>query len=241
MRFFNTEGPVRPDKRYAIQPLDRVDVDEFLGLSQAERYFVLHAPRQTGKTSALIMLRDLLNSSKAGDFRYVDVDGEVGQVVRDDVAEGIRAILSSLALSAQATRRRLPGRHLAGHAGQGGRQLRFAAGAYPLVPSRPYTAGAAGDEPPWGDPDIVTVELSPYDRKRLTAPDACFARVNPGLPVTSPVPTLRMEFNELHLARIRQPPGQERGASSRGPTAALPSTAKAGGCLRPGHRQEIEP
>ena len=101
MRFFNTEGPVRPDRHYAIQPLDRVDVDEFLGLIQAERYFVLHAPRQTGKTSALIALRDLLNSGAVGDFRCVDVNVEVGQVARDDVAEGMRAVLSSLALSAQ--------------------------------------------------------------------------------------------------------------------------------------------
>ena len=108
MRFFNTEGPVRPDRHYAIQPLDRVDVDEFLGLIQAERCFVLHAPRQTGKTSALIALRDLLNSGAVGDFRCVDVNVEVGQVARDDVAEGMRAVLSSLALSAPATRRRLP-------------------------------------------------------------------------------------------------------------------------------------
>ena len=101
MRFFNTEGPVRPDKHYAIQPLDRVDVGEFLELIQAERYFVLHAPRQTGKTSALIALRDLLNSGAVGDFRCVDVDVEVAQVARDDTARGMRAILSSLATSAR--------------------------------------------------------------------------------------------------------------------------------------------
>ena len=101
MRFFNTEGPVRPDKHYAIQPLDRVNVDEFLALIRAERYFVLHAPRQTGKTSALIALRDLLNSGAAGNFRCVDVNVEVGQVARDNVAEGMRAILSSLAMSAE--------------------------------------------------------------------------------------------------------------------------------------------
>ena len=101
IRFFNTEGPVRPDKHYAIQPLDRVNVDEFLTLIRAERYFVLHAPRQTGKTSALIALRDLLNSGEAGDFRCVDVNVEVGQVARDDVAEGMRAVLSSLAMSAE--------------------------------------------------------------------------------------------------------------------------------------------
>ena len=97
MRFFNTEGPVRPDDHYAIPPLDRVDVDELLALIRAKRYFVLHAPRQTGKTSALIALRDLLNSGEAGNFRCVNVNVEVGQVARDDVAEGIRAILSMMA------------------------------------------------------------------------------------------------------------------------------------------------
>ena len=101
MRFFNTEGPVRPDDHYAIAPLDRADVDEFLGLIRAKRYFVLHAPRQTGKTSALIALRDLLNSGEVGHFRCVNVNVEVAQVARDDVAEGIRAILSSLGMSAQ--------------------------------------------------------------------------------------------------------------------------------------------
>ena len=101
MRFFNTAGPVRLDDHYAIDPLDRVDVDELLNLIRTKRYFVLHAPRQTGKTSVLIALRDLLNSGEAGDFRCVDVNVEVGQVARDDVAEGMRAILSSLAMSAQ--------------------------------------------------------------------------------------------------------------------------------------------
>ncbi len=101
MRFFNTEGPVRPDNHYAIPPLDRMDVDELLDLIRTKRYFVLHAPRQTGKTSALIALRDLLNSGEAGHFRCVDVNVEVGQVARDDVAEGLRAILSSLAMSAE--------------------------------------------------------------------------------------------------------------------------------------------
>ena len=101
MRFFNTEGPVRPNDHYAIDPLERADIDEFLGLIRAKRYFVLHAPRQTGKTSALIALRDLLNRGEAGDFRCVDVNVEVAQVARDDVAEGVRAILSSLSMSAR--------------------------------------------------------------------------------------------------------------------------------------------
>ena len=101
MRFFSTEGPVRPDDHYAIPPLDRMDVDELLALIRAKRYFVLHAPRQTGKTSALIALRDLLNSGEVGDFRCVNVNVEVGQVARDDTARGMRAILGSLAENAQ--------------------------------------------------------------------------------------------------------------------------------------------
>ena len=100
MRFFNTEGPVRPDDHYGIPPLDRMDVDELLALIRAKRYFVLHAPRQTGKTSALIALRDLLNSGAVGDFRCVNVNVEVGQVARDDTARGMRAILSNLSESA---------------------------------------------------------------------------------------------------------------------------------------------
>ena len=101
MRFFSTEGPVRPHLHYAIPPLERVDVEELLGLIRDERYFVLHAPRQTGKTSALIALRDLLNGGEAGNFRCVSFNVEVGQVARDDTARGIRAILSSLATSAR--------------------------------------------------------------------------------------------------------------------------------------------
>ena len=101
MRFFNTAGPVRPDDHYAIPPLDRVDVEGLLTLIRAKQYFVLHAPRQTGKTSALIALRDLLNSGAAGNFRCVDVNVEVGQVARDDTARGMRAILGSLAENAQ--------------------------------------------------------------------------------------------------------------------------------------------
>ena len=61
MRSFNTAGPVKPDKHYCIPPLERIDLDEVLGLVRDERYFVLHAPRQTGKSSALLALADVLN------------------------------------------------------------------------------------------------------------------------------------------------------------------------------------
>ena len=101
MRFFNTEGPVRPDDHYHIPPLDRMNLAELLGLVRDKRYFVLHAPRQTGKTSALLALRDLLNAG--GDHRCVYANVEAGQAMREDVAEGMRAVLSELALEASVT------------------------------------------------------------------------------------------------------------------------------------------
>ena len=100
MRFFNTEGPMRPDDHYAIRPLDRVNVGEFLELIRTERYFVLHAPPRTGKTSVLIALRDLLNGGEAGDFRCVDVNVGAARAAHDDAAEGIRAILGTMASQA---------------------------------------------------------------------------------------------------------------------------------------------
>lgn len=49
-RFFNTAGPIMPDVHYHIEPLSRIDLDDLLTLIRQRKYFVLHAPRQTGKT-----------------------------------------------------------------------------------------------------------------------------------------------------------------------------------------------
>ena len=48
----NVAGPVRPEDHYAIQPLDRVDVDELLALIRAKQYFVLHAEHWLGHLGA---------------------------------------------------------------------------------------------------------------------------------------------------------------------------------------------
>ena len=103
VRTFNTEGPVVAADHYRIPPLERFDLDEVLGLVQGKKYFVLHAPRQTGKTSALLELRDLLNSGAAGDYRCVYANVEDGQAMREDVAEGMRTVLAELALQASVT------------------------------------------------------------------------------------------------------------------------------------------
>ena len=93
-RFFNTSGPVVAEDHYCIPPLGRLELDEILRLIDAKRYFVLHAPRQTGKTSALLALRDLLN--ERGAYRCMYTNVEPGQTARGDVAAGMRVLLAEL-------------------------------------------------------------------------------------------------------------------------------------------------
>ena len=103
MRTFNTAGPVVAADHYHIPPLERIELDTVLGLVRDKKYFVLHAPRQTGKTSALLALRNLLNGGAAGDFRCVYASVEDGQAMRENVAEGMRTVLAELALQASVT------------------------------------------------------------------------------------------------------------------------------------------
>ena len=103
VRKFNTEGPVVAADHYRVPPLERVDLDVVLGLIRDKKYFVLHAPRQTGKTSALLALRDLLNGGAQGGVRCVYANVEDGQAMRENVAEGMRTVLAELAFQASLT------------------------------------------------------------------------------------------------------------------------------------------
>ncbi len=99
MRFFNTAGPIKPARHYCIPPLERLDLNEVLALIRDEKYFVLHAPRQTGKTSGLLALRDLLNAEGAYRCVYVNVEG--GQALREEVEPAMRVILGEFASRAR--------------------------------------------------------------------------------------------------------------------------------------------
>ena len=101
MRFFNTAGPIKPERHYCIPPLERLNMDEVHALIRDAKYFVLHAPRQTGKTSALLTLCDLLNAEDTYRCVYVNVEG--GQAAREDVEQVTRTFLGVLALRASLT------------------------------------------------------------------------------------------------------------------------------------------
>lgn len=93
--FFNRAGPSRADKHYLIDPLQRMDMAHISMLLEEESYFVLHAPRQTGKTTCLLALMDHLN--KQGDYRTLYANIEAAQALREDVPQAIQTVCSVIA------------------------------------------------------------------------------------------------------------------------------------------------
>lgn len=94
-RYFNTAGPIRFEDHYYIEPLERFDLDEILTLIEQKKYFILHAPRQTGKTTFLLALADYLN--KQGKYKALYTNIENAQAARENIKEGMQAVLSAIA------------------------------------------------------------------------------------------------------------------------------------------------
>ncbi len=91
MRKFNTSGPCRPDKHYMLPATERLVDVNVRQLIDDENYFVLHAPRQVGKTTAVNELARELTAT--GKYVAAKVSMEVGKGLEDDVGEAERAIL----------------------------------------------------------------------------------------------------------------------------------------------------
>ncbi len=94
-RFFNTAGPNTPEDCYTLDPLMRFDLDDILTMIRQKRYFVLHAPRQTGKTSCMLALRDFLNHSGEYLSVYANVEGE--QASKNDVQSVVKSTVDTIA------------------------------------------------------------------------------------------------------------------------------------------------
>ena len=95
MKFFNTAGPNKADIHYTIPPLYRWDLEEILSLIDSQKYFVLHAPRQTGKTSCMLSLMEYLN--REGKYKALYVNIEAAQAARENVFKAVQGILSRTA------------------------------------------------------------------------------------------------------------------------------------------------
>jgi len=99
MRFFNTEGPVNCTDHYCLPPLARFNLAEIYGLIAQKKYFLLHAPRQTGKTTCLLALVKHLN--EGGVYRAVYANIEAAQALREDVPQAMATIITSIAYGAR--------------------------------------------------------------------------------------------------------------------------------------------
>jgi hypothetical protein len=97
-RFFNNAGPNDCARHYCLDPLERLHCDEIEDLIEQARYFVLHAPRQTGKTSSLLALMHHLNAQGRYQCLYVNV--EVAQSAREEISRAMRLILDELVRNA---------------------------------------------------------------------------------------------------------------------------------------------
>lgn len=91
MRFFNTAGPCDPQDHYMLSPTERLP--DARRLIDQKGYFVIHAPRQMGKTTAMLALARELTA--AGRYVSVLVSMEVGAPFSADPGAAELAILSA--------------------------------------------------------------------------------------------------------------------------------------------------
>ena len=99
MKFFNTAGPIRTAENYFIPPLDRVDLKKILESIRRHQYFDIYAPHQTGKTSTLFALREVLNES--GQYRVPYLNVASAQVGGSNILSGMQKFLSALSDEAE--------------------------------------------------------------------------------------------------------------------------------------------
>jgi type II secretory pathway predicted ATPase ExeA len=100
-RFFNTAGPCKADLHYMLDPVARLGAVR--GLIERQSYFVLHAPRQVGKTTSVERLARALTDEER--FAAALVSCESGAPFADDPGAAEDALLEGFA---RAARRSLP-------------------------------------------------------------------------------------------------------------------------------------
>jgi hypothetical protein len=90
-RWFNVAGPCRPDIHYMLPATERLP--DVMRLIAQQSYFVLHAPRQTGKTTAMLSLAQELTAG--GQYLAALISVEAGAPFLGDVDASEQAILGA--------------------------------------------------------------------------------------------------------------------------------------------------
>ncbi len=99
-RFFNTTGPCDPNDHFMLPTEPRLP--EVRPLIDKKLYFVLHAPRQSGKTTCFQALAKTLTAE--GKYAAVHASCERGQVAGSDVERGVQAVLRAVELQTEKLR-----------------------------------------------------------------------------------------------------------------------------------------
>src|SRR5664280_699983 len=94
--YFNTAGPCVPGKHYMLSPEKRFS--KVVQLIEQEKYFTLHAGRQTGKTTSLQWLVAQFNSGEQYSAIWVDLENAREQ---PDVGIALRTVLGAIERAAQ--------------------------------------------------------------------------------------------------------------------------------------------
>ena len=84
-RRFNTTGPCDPAKHYMLPPERRLP--GVRDLIDQEHYFVIHAPRQVGKTTCFHSLARTLTAE--GRYAALLTSCEAGQLLRPNLDESL--------------------------------------------------------------------------------------------------------------------------------------------------------
>ncbi|NET39940.1 MAG: ATP-binding protein [Cyanothece sp. SIO1E1] len=87
--WFNTAGPCQADIHYMLPPTERLPNLE--RLIEQRGYFVIHAPRQTGKTTAMLAIAQELTAS--GHYAAVMLSIDVGAAFPQNLEFAEKAIL----------------------------------------------------------------------------------------------------------------------------------------------------
>jgi predicted AAA+ superfamily ATPase len=91
-KIFRIGGPIDPERHYFVP--HRLDWEVMHRLIRNCEYFVLHAPRQSGKTTAILEFCRHLSSEGMYNPLYINV--ETAQAAREHVEQGLLAILDIL-------------------------------------------------------------------------------------------------------------------------------------------------
>ncbi len=89
MKFFNTVGKIDPEEHYFLpHRLDWAQLENFI---EKKYYFLLHAPRQSGKTTAIIEFVNHLNEGEKYTALYISI--ESARTAVNDVKRAVQIIL----------------------------------------------------------------------------------------------------------------------------------------------------